>query len=69
MPKAKPNSPKMDSLVNGRLQDKVVIITGGATGIGFGIATSCAREGAAVVLAQRPDDIALAEAKAGRTAR
>ena len=50
--------------MSGRLQDKVIIITGGATGIGWGIAASCAREGAAVVLAQRPADIALAEEKA-----
>ena len=38
----------------GRLQDKAVIITGGATGIGWGIAQSCAREGARLALAQRP---------------
>lgn len=49
--------------MSGRLRDKVIIITGGATGIGFGIAASCAREGAALVLAQRPDDIMIAEAK------
>ncbi len=49
--------------MSGRLEGKVVIITGGATGIGWGIAQSCAREGAAVALAQRPADIALAEAK------
>lgn len=47
----------------GRLQDKVVIITGGGTGIGWGIAQSCAREGARLVLAQRPADIQLAEDK------
>lgn len=47
----------------GRLQDKVVIITGGATGIGWGIARSCAREGARLVLAQRPEDIQIAEEK------
>ncbi len=45
----------------GRLQDKVVIITGGGTGIGWGIARSCTREGARVVLAQRPDDIQIAD--------
>ena len=47
----------------GRLQDKVVIITGGGTGIGWGIAQSCAREGAVVVLAQRPQDIQIARDK------
>jgi glucose 1-dehydrogenase len=36
-----------------RLQDNVVIVTGGGTGIGLGIAHCCAEEGAAVVLAQR----------------
>jgi glucose 1-dehydrogenase len=36
-----------------RLRNKVVIITGGGTGIGLGIARCCAEEGAAVVLAQR----------------
>ena len=50
--------------MNRRLCDKVIIITGGATGIGFGIAACCAREGATIVLAQRHDDIALAESKA-----
>ena len=50
--------------LNGRLQNKVIIITGGGTGIGFGIAACCAREGAAVVLAQRPIDLAIAECKA-----
>ena len=50
--------------MSGRLEGKVIIITGGATGIGWGIAQSCAREGAAVALAQRPADIKLAEEKA-----
>ncbi|MCY4538788.1 MAG: short-chain dehydrogenase, partial [Chloroflexi bacterium] len=36
--------------MSGRLQDKVVIVTGGGTGIGWGITQSCAREGAAVVI-------------------
>lgn len=49
-----------------RLRDKVIIITGGATGIGWGIAQSCAREGAALALAQLPADIALAEEKVAR---
>ncbi len=50
--------------MSGRLDGKVVIITGGATGIGWGIAQCCAREGAALALAQRPADIKLAEEKA-----
>jgi len=45
-----------------RLRDKVVIVTGGGTGIGLGIARCCAAEGAAVVLAQRR--AALAESAA-----
>ena len=49
--------------MSGRLQDKAIIITGGATGIGWGIAQSCAREGASLALAQRPADIAIAEEK------
>src|SRR5690242_7829818 len=35
-----------------RLENKVVIITGGGTGIGLGISHCCAQEGASVVLAQ-----------------
>ena len=50
--------------MSGRLEGKVIIVTGGATGIGWGIAQSCAREGAALALAQLPADIALAEEKA-----
>jgi glucose 1-dehydrogenase len=45
-----------------RLHNKVVIITGGGTGIGLGIARSCAQDGAAVVLAQRRAEIAEREA-------
>lgn len=37
----------------GRLANKVVVVTGGGTGIGLGIAHSCADEGATLVLAQR----------------
>ena len=49
----------MDEQVRaGRLRGKVVIITGGGTGIGLGIARSCAEEGASVVLAQRRAEIA-----------
>src|SRR6266542_2942661 len=47
-----------------RLKNKVVIITGGGTGIGLGIARSCAEDGAAVVLAQRRAAIAEREAAA-----
>ncbi|MEM7343923.1 MAG: SDR family NAD(P)-dependent oxidoreductase [Chloroflexota bacterium] len=45
-----------------RLQDKVIIITGGGTGIGLGIAQVCVQEGAAVVLAQRRAEIPQREA-------
>jgi NAD(P)-dependent dehydrogenase (short-subunit alcohol dehydrogenase family) len=45
-----------------RLRGKVVIITGGGTGIGLGIARCCAEEGAAVVLAQRRAAIAIHQA-------
>src|SRR5258706_16321698 len=51
-----------------RLHNKVVIITGGGTGIGLGIARCCAAEGAAVVLAQRRAEIAEREAAALRSA-
>lgn len=37
----------------GRVQDKVVIVTGGATGIGRGISEMLAKEGARVVVANR----------------
>ena len=48
----------------GRLEGKVIIITGGGTGIGWGIANSCAREGASLAIAQKPEDIAIAEDRA-----
>src|SRR5690606_8766991 len=47
----------------GRLEGRVAIVTGGARGIGSGIATVLAREGAAVVVAD------VEEALAGDTAR
>lgn len=37
----------------GRLDGKVIIVTGGATGIGLGISSRLAREGASVVIAAR----------------
>lgn len=40
----------------GRLQDKVAIVTGAGTGIGRGIALAFAREGAAVVVANRSEE-------------
>lgn len=52
--------------MSGRLQDKVVIITGGGTGIGWGITRSCAREGAKLVIAQRREDIGIAQDKAAQ---
>ncbi len=50
--------------MSGRLSSKVVIITGGGTGIGSGIARRCVEEGAAVMLAQRR--VELAEQEAGK---
>ena len=41
-----------------RLQGRVAVITGGAQGIGFGIATRLAEEGAAVILADIKPDMA-----------
>jgi dihydroxycyclohexadiene carboxylate dehydrogenase len=38
-----------------RFQDKVVVVTGAAQGIGEGVAVACAAEGAQVVLADRSD--------------
>jgi glucose 1-dehydrogenase len=49
--------------VSKRLQNKVVIVTGGGTGIGLGIVRCCVQEGAIVVLAQRRVEIAEAEAE------
>ncbi|MBC7518548.1 MAG: SDR family oxidoreductase [Microbacteriaceae bacterium] len=55
----------------GRLDARVAIVTGGARGIGFGIASRFAREGAAVVIAQRSvsegaSAVAAIEAEGGR---
>ena len=44
--------------MNGRLQDRVVVVTGGASGIGAAIARGCAAEGAAVVVADRDEPAA-----------
>jgi NAD(P)-dependent dehydrogenase (short-subunit alcohol dehydrogenase family) len=55
--------PKNEGIfVSDKLRGKVVVITGGGTGIGLGIAQCCAAEGALLVLAQRRT--ALAEAAA-----
>ena len=35
------------------MQDKVILITGGTSGIGLAVAQRCAKEGAAVVIAAR----------------
>lgn len=51
-----------------RLAGKVVVITGGGTGIGLGIARSCAAEGAALALAQRRAPLAEAAAAELRAA-
>ncbi len=48
--------------MNDRLKGKVVVVTGGGTGIGLGIARCCVEAGAAVMIAQRRIEIAEAEA-------
>jgi NAD(P)-dependent dehydrogenase (short-subunit alcohol dehydrogenase family) len=52
--------------MSGKLAGKVVVITGGGTGIGLGIARSCVAAGAAVALAQRRGELAEAAAAALR---
>jgi meso-butanediol dehydrogenase / (S,S)-butanediol dehydrogenase / diacetyl reductase len=42
--------------VSGRLENRVVVVTGGASGIGAAIARGCAAEGAAVAVADRDED-------------
>src|SRR6266852_2156184 len=42
--------------MSNRLQDKVIVITGAAQGIGFACARQCAAEGATVVLADIQQD-------------
>jgi NAD(P)-dependent dehydrogenase (short-subunit alcohol dehydrogenase family) len=48
----------------GRVEGKVVIVTGGATGIGRGISEILAREGAKVVIANRNEERGVETAKA-----
>ena len=48
--------------MNDRLKGKVVVVTGGGTGIGLRIARCCLEEGAAVMIAQRRVEIAEREA-------
>jgi len=52
--------------MNGRLQDRIALVTGGAQGIGLGIATRLAEEGARVILADIKDASASAEALTAR---
>jgi len=59
--------------VAGKLQDKVIIVTGGSTGIGRATALRCAADGAKVVVADVNSDDAQATVKllvnAGGTAK
>ena len=60
-----------DRLMAGRLSSKVVIVTGGSTGIGWAVADRVAAEGGAVVIAGRRRDLgerAAAELRAGAAA-
>ncbi len=51
-----------------KLKGKVVVITGGGTGIGLGIAKCCLESGASVMMAQRRVEIAEKEAEQFRDA-
>jgi NAD(P)-dependent dehydrogenase (short-subunit alcohol dehydrogenase family) len=51
------------ALMTDRVKDKVVIVTGGAQGIGFGVAEMLASEGARVVIADKNADAGPAAAK------
>ena len=46
--------------MRGRIEGRVVVVTGGASGIGAAIARGCAAEGAAVVVADRDEPAAIA---------
>ena len=52
--------------MNGRMQDRIAVVTGGAQGIGLGIATRLAQEGARVILADIKDAKPAAEALTAR---
>ncbi len=53
--------------MNDRLKGRTVVVTGGGTGIGLGIARCCAEAGAAVMIAQRRVEIAEHEAERFRS--
>lgn len=47
----------MSKIINGRFNDKVMIITGAAGGIGKAVALRAAKEGAKLVLADRKEEM------------
>jgi NAD(P)-dependent dehydrogenase (short-subunit alcohol dehydrogenase family) len=49
--------------MSGRLDDKVVLVTGGASGIGFATTEACARERAIVVMTDIDADTCEAQAQ------